>query len=82
MTCTRSLAEAHQHFGITVVVPTVCIDSATKTNNQELNLTFLLKYSLTREAFSATRMGSAISVPWFQLTKSLSSSVSNCVLPH
>ena len=68
MTFTRSLGEAHQHFGITVV-PTVCIDSATKTNNQEVNLTFLLKYSLTREAVSATIMGSVISVFWLQLKK-------------
>ena len=82
MTCTRSLGEARQHFGITVVVPTVCIDSATKIYNQEVNLTFLLKYSLTREAVSATIVGSVISVSWFQLTKFLSSSVSNCVLLH
>ena len=64
MTCTRSLVEAHQHFAITVV-RTVCIDSATKTNNQEVNLTFLLKYSLTRKALSTTIMGSVISVSWF-----------------
>ena len=69
------------HFGITVVL-TVCIDSTTKINNQEVNVTFLLKYSLTREAVGAKIMESVIFVSWLQLTKSLSSSVFNCVLPH
>ena len=50
------------------VVATVCIDSAAKINNQDVNLTFLLKYSLTREAVTATIMASVISVSWLYIT--------------